>query len=78
MLKHRYVNVQGMIDWRTEDIPDALLGPQYTAGFSNAMEKPSAFERAEAFRRMWKNILHPRVQDPLDDMADDIDAPYIS
>ena len=80
-MKHNIIYVRGNVNWKSPanspGIEGELLPPRWTAAIESAMEKPTS-ERHDTVRRAWKTTLKPRVEDPLDNLADDPDTDLIS
>ena len=82
MVKHNLCYVRGKVNWtspaNSPGIEGELLPPRWTDAVASAMEKSSAPERHDTIRRAWKTTLKPRVEDPLESLAEDPDAQLVS
>ena len=81
-VKHNIFYVRGKVNWtspaNSPAIDGELLPPRWTDAVTSAWEKTSATERHDTIRRAWKTTLTPRVDDPLDSLAEDPDAQLVS
>ena len=81
-VKHNVFHVRGKINWtspaNSPAIEGELLPPRWTDAVISAWEKTSGPERHDTVRRAWKTTLKPRVEDPLESLAEDPAAQLVS